>query len=182
MKTTILMGLLALLTISCGRNNNDSQTNVNSSTISQRVRSLETQLRCFGSTRRTSVGFVASIRNKNTRPELHFTRKVRTVSLSNLNRVQGVYIGATQYNDIVVVKELSAGTAEVLIRMCADATYVRDITRFEPFQYSTSNVTTCNFNQITALNMFVVTRWGQEQEPLITTSACEADFNQQQGF
>ncbi len=181
MKKTILLGMLFTLVISCGSNdNNNGRTNVNSSTISQRVRSLENSLRCQGSSRRTNVGFVATIRNKNTRPELHFSRKVNNVSLSNMNRVQGVYIGATQYNDIVVVKELSASSAEVLIRMCADNTYARDITRFEVFQYSTSNVTSCDYNQITALNMFVVTRWGQEQEPLITTSACERDF--QQGF
>jgi len=184
MKKTILITALAALLASCGNDNNNINTNnVASSAMSQRVQTLERTLPCTnGVTARRSVGFIADLSNRSSFPELRFRTLVRSVSLSNLNNVMGTYVGTTQYNDIVVVKEINSTTAEVLIRMCEREEYVRQITSFEVFQYSTSNVSGCDFNQITALNMTITSRNnGIEQVPMITTSACEQEF-QQGGF
>ncbi len=186
MKKTILTALLTTLFLSCGSDSDRvNNNNVGSSAIAQRVQTLERSLPCIsgsGATTRRSVGFIADLSNRNSFPELRFKRLVRSVSLSNLNNVMGTYVGTTQFNDIVVVKEINSTTAEVLIRMCEAEAFVSQITSFEVFRYSTSNVTGCNFNQITALNMTVTSRThGTDPQPIITTSACEQEF-QQSGF
>ncbi len=184
MKKTILITALTTLLLSCGSDDRPrTNNNIASSAISQRVQSLERSLRCNnGVTTRRSIGFIADLSNRQAFPELKFRRLVRSVSLSNLNNVMGTYVGTTQYNDIVVVKEINSTTAEVLIRMCEHESFVSQITRFDVFQYSTSNVSGCDFNQITALNMQVTSRTiGVDPEPMITTSACDREF-QNGGF
>jgi len=166
-----------LMFSSCGNNNRtneddlgnlgqiDSNGLATNAYLSSKLTQIENSLPCVNSARRYTVGF--TVQSVAGGVPTFVNRK--TVSL-NASNARGVYVGTTQFNDVVLVKELDNDIKEIRVRLCDVDRYGSQLSQITGAQFysnvAVSNVTSCTVNQISAANFVLLYGNGLQEVPL----------------